>query len=179
MYSESIKKHHQLIEKIEVFKNIPDYEDLYQVSNLGRVKSLKFGKERILKAGVDGHGYLKVCLNKNGKEKTKKVHQLVAIAFLNHIPNGHVLVVDHINNNRADNRLENLQIISQRENTSKEQRGSSKYTGVSWYKSRNKWMAYININGKLKNLGLFNCEEDAAYAYLLKLREIKCTAKTQ
>jgi hypothetical protein len=157
--------------KMEVWADIPNYEG-YQVSNLGRVKSLKYGKERILKIGTNNHGYYYVVLYIKNSTKNKTVHQLVAMAFLNHTPNGHTLVVDHINNDKTDNTLGNLQIITSRENTSKDRKGISKHTGVNWSKERKKWRTQIKINGKYKHLGYFNCEEDAAYAYLLKLREI-------
>jgi hypothetical protein len=85
---------------------------------------------------------------------------LVAMAFLNHKPDGtHKIVVDHINNNKLDNRVVNLQLISQRENLSKDRKdGTSKYVGVCWKKSRNKWQVDIKIDGKRKYLGLFTDE---------------------
>ena len=117
----------------EIWKDIESYEGLYQVSSLGRVKSLKYNKQRILKTPSDAYGYSVCNLSLNGKQKIFKVHKLVAIAFLNHTPNGHNMVVDHINNLKIDNRLENLQLTSQRENTSKDKKkGSSKYVGVYW-----------------------------------------------
>jgi hypothetical protein len=160
----------------EIFKDIPNYEGLYQVSNLGNVKSLerivtrpKSGnyivKERILKHNKDGAGYYKLLLCKDGNKKGMKVHVLVAMAFLKHIPNGHKIQVDHINNDKLDNRVENLQLISSRENSSKDRKGSSKYTGVSWNKQRNKWHSNIRIDGKNKHLGLFTDEYEANIAY--------------
>ena len=158
----------------EIFKDIPNYESMYQVSNLGRVKSLRFNKERILKQTEDSQGYLSLKLSCEGKQKTKTVHQLVAIVFLNHTPDGHNgLIVDHVNNNPLDNRLDNLQLITNRENTSKDRKGgSSQYVGVYWDKQSKKWRAYIAINGKLKNLGIFTDELEAANAYKERLNEI-------
>lgn len=152
----------------EVWKDIKNYEGLYQVSNLGNVKSLKCGRERILKAGVEGHGYYNVVLTKDGKRKTKKVHQLVAEAFLNHTPCGHKLVVNHINNNSLDNSLSNLEIVTQRENLSKDKK--TKYTGVTLNKRNNKWMSRIWINGKSKYLGVFTNELEASNAYQKELK---------
>lgn len=106
----------------EIYKDIPNYKGLYQVSNLGKIKSLgnnKLKKEKILKNRLSSSGYLHVYLSKNKEGKNFKVHQLIAMAFLNHIPNGHKIVVDHIDNNPLNNYVENLQLISQRENTSK------------------------------------------------------------
>jgi hypothetical protein len=157
----------------EIWKDIPNYEGHYQVSNLGRVKSLWNGKERILKAGISIHGYLFVILCIKNSTKNIKVHQLVVMGFLNHTPNGHTLVVDHINNVKTDNRLENLQVISHRENSSKDKKGKSKYTGVSWNKAINKWVAHIYINMALKYLGSFNCETAAHLAYQNTLKQSK------
>ena len=77
----------------EVWKDVKNYEGLYQVSNLGNVKSLRFNKERILKTSLSGIGYHKVSLCDVGLVKTHKIHKLVAIAFLDHTPCGFELVV--------------------------------------------------------------------------------------
>jgi hypothetical protein len=158
----------------EIWKDIPGYEGIYQVSDLGRVKSFKLNREKILKLGVDRGGYLGLTLCNEGKiRKTKKVHQLVAMTFLNHEPGGYKLVVDHKNNDKQDNRLENLQLVSQRENSSKDKNGSSKYTGVSWDKQRSKWKSSIQINGKLKYLGYFDLEEEAGEYYQDALKSLE------
>jgi len=160
--------------KTEIWKDIKDYEGLYQVSNLGRVKSLKFGKERILKVKLNSIGYVSVNLSKYGKQKSRTAHQLVAMAFLNHKPCGYKLVVDHINTIKTDNRLENLQVITHRENLSKDKKkGTSKYVGVSWYKRYQKWKAQMLIKGKHKTLGYFKTELEASEAYQSKLETIK------
>jgi hypothetical protein len=100
----------------EIWKCVAGYEGLYEVSNFGRVKSLNFNhteKEGILKSGTDRGGYLKVSLCKNGEVTSKTVHSLVAKAF---IPNPeNKATVDHINKVRNDNRVENLQWFSQKE----------------------------------------------------------------
>lgn len=157
----------------EVWRDIKGYEGYYQVSSCGRVKSLKYNKEKILKLSQDGGGYYHCDLYLNGNQKTIKVHKLVAIAFLGHKPNGMKIVVDHINNVKTDNRLENLQLISHRKNLSKDKKGySSQYVGVTWYKPTSKWKAQIGINGKKKHLGLFSNELQAAQAYQLALKII-------
>ena len=162
---------------MEEFRDVPNYEGMYQVSNLGNVKSLarksftgKLLTEKILKPSRASHGYLTLSLRKNGKPKTRNIHVLVAEAFLGHVPCGNSIEVDHINEDKLNNRLENLQLL-----TSVEHRGkgsSSKYTGVSWHKSRNKWFSSIKINGKSKYLGSFACELKAAYAYQTELKRI-------
>jgi hypothetical protein len=166
----------------EIWKDIPGYEGLYQVSNLGNIKSLSreikrngfyISKEKILKHNVNNGGYLYVNLFKDKIGKTKYIHSLVAIAFLNHIPNGtQEIVVDHIDSNKKNNRLDNLQLITQRENTSKLKRGVSKYTGVCWCKKERVFKASILIDKKRINLGSFKCETSAHLAYQNKLKQI-------
>mgnify|MGYP003652292995 CR=1 FL=1 len=156
---------------IEVWKNIPEFES-YQVSNLGNAKSLKYGKERILKKPINGNGYIQVGIYKNKKRYARTINQLMAIAFLNHKPCGHKMVVDHIDTNKLNNKLYNLQVITHRENLSKDRKGISKYTGVFLAKGRTKWRASININGKTKHLGCFVNEKDASQAYQNELKKI-------
>lgn len=158
---------------MEEFKDIPGYEGLYQVSNLGNVKSFRNPKERILKPSITNSGYAQVILCKSDTKKGVTIHQLIAMAFLNHTPCGLELVVDHINDIKTDNRLENLQVVTHRFNTYKTQgRHTSKYKGVSLHKKLNKWVSNIMINGKLIYLGLFNCELAAHQAYQNKLKEL-------
>lgn len=169
----------------EIWKDIPGYENMYQVSNLGNVKSLsrivkhsrggdKVIKERILKPALNVHGRLRISLSKNSSEKLFQIHQLVAMAFLNHTPCGYKLVIDHINNNPLDNRVENLQIVTQRENVSKiEGDFYSKFKGVCWHVRRKKWGSKIYVNGKQKHLGYFENEHDAHLKYQEALKNLK------
>ena len=86
----------------EIWKEIEGYNGLYEVSNYGRVRSLKRKAPKILKPANNGYGYVTVSLNGN----SIKIHTLVAKAF---IPNPDKLpTIDHINKDRADNRVENL-----------------------------------------------------------------------
>ncbi len=163
---------------MEEFRDIPGYEGLYQVSNLGNVKSLgndRTRKDKILKQSIGDKGYYQVCLNKTKIRKCFGIHRLVAMAFLNHTLEGMSKVIDHINDDKTDNRLENLQVVTQRFNACKTQgRYSSQYKGVSWHKKMQKWISYISINGKLKYLGSYKCELVASIAYQNKLKEILC-----
>ena len=99
---------------IEIWRNVPGYEDVYQVSNFGNVKSLRFGKEKLLKFITTRFGYKQAALYKDGKQKNFFVHRLVWWAFNGEIPKH--LTVDHINNYKHDNNLSNLQLLTQREN---------------------------------------------------------------
>ena len=162
---------------MEKFRDIKDYEGLYKVSDLGNVKSLKFNKERIRKASLSNNGYLNVGLCKNGVMKTHQIHVLVAIAFLGHTPCGFKRVVNHMNtdnpNNKLDNRVENLEIVTNRENTNRKHLNStSKYVGVSWHKTAKKWQASIKVDGKRKWLGLFTDEIKAHEAYQKELNKV-------
>lgn len=159
---------------MEIWKTIIENED-YQVSNFGNVKSLKNGKQIILKGGINSRGYHCVGLCKDGIQKNKTIHQLVAIHFLNHSPSGLELIIDHIDGNKKNNRLDNLQIVTNRFNTSKGyiyKETSSDYTGVSRHKLRNKWRARIYINSKDIHLGLFETELEASQAYQKELNNI-------
>ncbi len=153
----------------EIFKAVKNYEGIYEVSNLGRVKSLKRKfvlKERILKSSDNGNGYLGVDLSKKAINKKRLIHQLVAESFLNHTPNGNKLVVNHIDFNKINNNINNLEIVTNRENSNlKHHKSSSKYTGVSWHKHAKKWSSNIWINGKLKHLGYFTNELEASQYY--------------
>ena len=153
----------------EIWKDIPGYNGMYQVSDLGRVKSFWFNKIRILKAGKNKSGYYTVVLCKNKKQTSSDVHVLIAKSFLEHVPNGHEIVVDHIDNNKSNNKLSNLQLITHRLNTSKDRKGLA---GASFVKSRNKWISVIQIKGKLKNLGRFNTELEAHKEYKRILKQI-------
>ena len=101
----------------EVWRDIPNYEGLYQASNLGRVKSLKrpYGlKEKILKPGINQYGYYLISLYKNSIQKFYLVHRLVWEAFNGQIPEGYE--VNHINEVKTDNRLSNLNLMTHKEN---------------------------------------------------------------
>lgn len=157
----------------EIFKPIPDYDGTFEVSNFGNIRSIRNGIIRNLKPSNDGHGYLCICLTKNNIRKTFKVHQLVAVTFLNHKPCGHKLVIDHINDIKNDNRVENLQIITNRQNAYKTQgKYSSKYKGVHWDKKSKKWVSRTRINGKTTCIGLFDNEYDAHLAYINTIKQL-------
>ena len=98
----------------EVWKDVSGYEGLYQVSDKGRIKSLKFRKERILKPGRDTCGYLHVILWKNGRKKLCKVHRLVAKVFISNPDN--LPMINHKDENPSNNRVENLEWCSAKYN---------------------------------------------------------------
>ena len=99
---------------MEEWRNVPGYEGLYQVSNYGNVKSIRFNKEKMLKQGKSKTGYLCVGLFLNKSRKSQYVHRLVWLAFNGDVPYG--MQVNHMNEDKTDNRLENLNILSSQEN---------------------------------------------------------------
>lgn len=172
----------------EIWRDIPGYDGYYQVSDLGRVRSLDryvvstVGKKRFFKGGaINGHinkGYRCTSLSKNGKKRTCRFSQLVAMAFLGHVPNGNTLVVDHINGDRSNDRVENLRIVTNRANAStcfrsNESSFSSEHVGVAWTERRAKWRAYIKYKGAQINLGHYDSEIKASNAYQSALSKIK------
>ena len=94
----------------EIWKDIKGYEGMYQVSSEGRVKSLKFGKEKIMKNNKSEDGYLYANLYKDRKMKNFKVHRLVAQAFIDNPDN--LLEINHIDEDKANNRVDNLEWCS-------------------------------------------------------------------
>ena len=168
------------------WKDIIGYEGYYKIrlydNEFGcEIFSLKSGacknRERLLKPNIESRGYYRIELHKDGERKTIKIHRLISIHF---IPNPENLKdVDHIDNNRKNNNINNLRWVTPRQNIQNRKKYqingencSSKYKGVYFFKRDNKWRAQIRINGKRTFLGSFENEEDAAKIYDLKADEI-------
>ena len=113
----------------EIWKDIKGYEGKYQISNMGRIKSLSrehaicvfnkvnikiFSKDRIIKGHKDKDGYLMVSLPFEGRYKNFKIHRLVAFAFLDKIEGKNI--INHKNGKKDDNRVENLEWCTNSEN---------------------------------------------------------------
>lgn len=163
----------------EVWVDIPEWVGYYQASNLGRIKSIarkikkKDGKtenrkEKIMSLSIKDHGYLQIILRNKNKIKTMRVHRIIMSAF-----NGiSELQVDHINGIKVDNRIENLEYVTDRENKKRyhiQHPKTSKHVGVSFV-GNNKYLASITINRKQLSLGRYNCETAAMIAYQKKLQ---------
>lgn len=97
----------------EIWKDVIGYEGIYVVSNLCRVKSIRFERHKILAQHDNARGYLQVSLYK-GVEKKKYAHRLMAKAF---IPNPDKKpYINHKNGDKKDNRIENLEWCTHAEN---------------------------------------------------------------
>lgn len=163
--------------KNEIWKDIPDYEGIYQVSNMGRF--IRVGRkktrgshcieDRLLKPSKDKNGYLLITLSKEGKAKAFKTHRVVLRVFT-FISDLHV---DHINGIKDDNRLVNLRYCTNRENSVyyfSNVTTTSNYIGVCKV-SLNKWRASIRILGKQYYLGNYSSEVEAYDKYIKALND--------
>jgi hypothetical protein len=144
-----------MLQKEEIWKDIKGYEGLYQVSNIGRVKSLthvtirKNGsnlpiRERILKPSTDKDGYLQVVLYNSGKRKTIKVHRLVCEAFHENPENKSC--VNHIDENKTNNEASNLEWSTVKENCNHGTRNTRSA------KTKSKPVGQYTLDGKLIKL---------------------------
>ena len=152
----------------EIFKDYP-LNNKYKVSNLGKVIG---PRGCALKPYVCPKGYASL---KVGKNKVK-VHQMVAETFLNHKRCGHKVIVDHIDNTPSNNRADNLQLITHRENLLKDKENkTSKYRGVSVDYSTGMFRSQVMLNRKVYYLGLYKTEDAAHIAYIDAFYEYELT----
>jgi hypothetical protein len=158
------------MEKLEWFP-VKGYEGLYEITKCGKVKSLdkiRIGVQTrhykgkniaIVKSGV---GYLSVVLFKEGLKKRWLLHRLVATTFL-HNPDSKEYV-NHIDKNKKNNCVDNLEWVSNIENNchmQQDRNNTSKYPGVYLHIDKKKYKSQINHNGKRFYLGTFDTEQDA------------------
>ena len=151
----------------EEYRKIKGYEN-YSVSNFGVVRNDKKG--RIFQQSFSTHGYKRVKLN---DRKYHATHRLIAIAF---IPNPeNKPFIDHIDNDRANNSINNLRWVSREENsynTSISKSNTSGVKGINWCKKYNKWEAKIQHKGKTYFLGHFTDIEEAKRVRQNKANEL-------
>lgn len=166
---------------MEIWKAIKDYEGLYEVSNYGNVRSLDHivpckGKTRLVKGKIrkvqyNPNGYCITVLSKDNKLKSYTTHQLVAQAFIKDFIKG--TEINHIDGNKANPRLDNLEISNPSHNQLHAVRnglvpkvGISKYRNVSYIKNPKaiaKWVGSIRYSGNSSyGWKTFMTEEEAA-----------------
>lgn len=176
----------------EIWKDVKGFEGLYQVSNLGRVKSLERLvkqynghkkieykiKEKILKLNTDRYGYYQVRLANNGIVKTKKIHRLVAEAFLDNHKN--LPCINHKDENKKNNNIDNLEFCTYKYNTNygnaidkrrkKRMKKILQYTKenilIKEYSSINEAKDFLKINDKGNISLVCNGKRKTAYGYI-------------
>jgi len=156
--------------KKEVWKSVGWFND-YQISNLGNVKSLKYNKERILNPSINTKGYYQVVFTDKSRCKIYRVHRLVATYFIKNKHN--YLQVNHIDGNKLNNNVSNLEWCSARQNMlhahrlnlRKYKNKTSKFRGVFRVLATKPWRSTIKIGGKTKYIGSYSTEEEANIAY--------------
>jgi hypothetical protein len=170
----------------EIWKEVIGYEGIYEVSNMGRVRSvdryvnsggsgdkdrLSLKKGKILNCSPTKRGYTRVNLSRESKIKQEYIHRLVAVAFLEAIKGKEN--VNHINGIKEDNRACNLEFVNQRENVlhAKIYNVNKNCPFVSYLKKYNRYESSIIINGKPKKLGRFKTEEEAFNSYVKALED--------
>ena len=151
-------------------KYIEGYGKDYKICSNGDVISCKFNKEKILKQCIDNTGYLNISLYKNKNKKNFGIHRLIALHFIDN-PNNYE-IVDHINQNKTDNRIENLRWVNHSGNNRNRKNRGKHMKGVSFDKKLNKFRAQIRIDYKKKHLGCFDTELEAHEKYMEKYNEL-------
>ncbi len=146
----------------EVFKTIKGFENLYEISNLGRVKNLSNGK--ILKNTLHKTGYYHLGLSKKGKESKKRINVLIASAFIPNPENKRC--VDHIDKDKTNNNIDNLRWATHSQNRMNSNLSSdnkSGYSGVYFRKDTKNWQARLMVDGKYYSKNFKTKEEAIKY----------------
>ena len=164
-----MNKNTELKEYYERCLNLIDYNPLtgemtWKEGGRGIKKGAKVGS-------IKSDGYIGIGTSINKKFKLLKAHRVAWFIFYKELPN----VIDHINGDRADNRIINLRSCTQQENlrNQKKRKGfTSKHKGVSWNKNMNRWQSKICINYNNIHLGYFDTEIEARDVYEEKAKEI-------
>ena len=146
----------------EEFKLIIDFPS-YQISNKGTIKNIQRGT--IVKPSKAASGYYYFQVLKNGKKHNLYIHKLIGEYFIPNLDNK--TIVDHIDRNRTNNDISNLRWASKSENSincKTREDNTSGCRGVCFNKRSKSWLARINLNNRVTNIGYFKNYEDAVIA---------------
>ena len=173
----------------EIWKDAKNFEGYYQVSNYGRIKTIprkvkagtghRIVKSKIKTPLISGDGYLISRLYKNNREYCVQVHQLVAFSFIGDYPHEDS-VIDHIDFDKTNARLDNLRFISNRENVIRSINRAEKKAPLGVYLipagrgrlKNNRWASSVKANNIKYYLGCFETAELASQAYQQKIAEL-------
>ncbi len=147
----------------EMWATVCGYSGRYQISSFGNVRNAE--KEKILSQCNDKRGYLVVTFSNNGEAKQYRIHLLVWDYFGDSKRDGRKLQVDHKDNNKKNNNISNLQLLTARQNTIKSISKRKLPTGVCFVSKINKYQAQAYHLGKVRWLGYFNNKEGAEQSY--------------
>ena len=140
---------------MEKWVQIYGYENLYEISDLGNIRS----KNLQMKQQIDRYGYKYIALTKDKIQKKHKVHRLVLSSFIGDEPN---MVCNHKDKNRLNNNLNNLEWVSILDNNIHKFLDKTKHVGITF--KQNKWYSRIQINKKRINLGYYKTLQEAINA---------------
>ena len=148
------------------WKHVVGYEGLYEVSDSGLIRAVdkinalgKKLKPKLIKPAPKNDGYLVVVLCKNKTRRTRLLHRIIMEAFKGKSD----LTVDHLDGNKLNNSIKNLEYVSHTENCYR--RSVKKNKSIGTRKRGKKWSARIMINGVEKHLGTFEDQESSQLAY--------------
>ena len=147
--------------EIEWIVEIQDFPD-YFISTRGRIFSEKYGVMKEMKPSKDSNGYLQVKLYKERKKHYKRIHRLVGKTFLERVEGKNE--IDHDNRIRDDNRLDNLNWVSRRENMINKgigNRNKSGVIGVCFRKDCKRWVGYIQVEKNKMKRKFFKTKDEA------------------
>ena len=129
---------------LEIWKDIPNYEGLYQASNTGFIRNSRTNK--ILKPRIDKNGYFKHILYIKGVPKEFRTHRLIALTFIENSKN--LLQINHIDENKQNNCIDNLEWVDAKTNNNHATRNKRISVGVQ-KNSKKKSVNQYDLNGNL------------------------------
>ena len=151
----------------EIYYQVPGF-DKYYCTKSGRIYTSQKGRVKEVQGSKDKDGYLKVVLTRENERYYFRKHRIITLTFLG----ASELEVNHINGNKQDNRIKNLEYVTNRENQCHRRKKEGYNVGVCFDKKMKKYRAYIQHNKRWMHLGFFPSEEEAKKAYIKKIKDL-------
>lgn len=152
-----------------IWKDIPGYEGLYRLNINGQIESCNkmmyktLSPKKLVKLSKNKSGYIFVNLSKRNIKQMFQIQKLMALTFAGGVPHGKV--VDHIDADKTNNNINNLQFITQRENAVKELLLKNGYVDIYQRKDNNKWRARLQLSHKRLSIGNYDTINEALLEY--------------